>query len=74
MTTSTITPSVNGTCINAHLYSKVDVPNLVTYPNWIPIFEWYVVWCGFKNGHQKDICLKEIGLRAQNINQSKLNS
>ena len=27
MTTSMITPNVNDTCINAHLYSKVDVPN-----------------------------------------------
>ena len=22
--------------------------------------EWYVVRCGFKNGHQKDTCLTEI--------------
>ena len=29
--------------------SKVDVSNLVTYVNWTPIFEWYVVCCGFKN-------------------------
>ena len=30
-------------------------------------FEWYVVGCGSKNGYQKDVCLKEIGLRAQNM-------
>ena len=27
----------------------------------------YVVRCGFKNGYQKDMCLKEIELRAQNV-------
>ena len=31
------------------------------------IFEWYVVWCGSKNGYQKDICLIEIGLHAQTL-------
>ena len=30
-------------------------------------FEWYMVRCGSKNGHQKDMCFKEIGLRAENI-------
>ena len=25
-----------------------------------------MVWCGSKNVHQKDMCLKEIGLHAQN--------
>jgi hypothetical protein len=27
---------------------------------WTLVFEWYVIWCGFKNGHQK-----KIGLCAQ---------
>ena len=26
-----------------------------------------MVWCGSKDGHQKDMCLKEIGLCAKNI-------
>ena len=26
--------------------SKVDVPNTITYLNWTPTFEWYVVRCG----------------------------
>ena len=26
-----------------------------------------MVWCGFKNGCRKDVCLKEIGLQAQDI-------
>ena len=33
--------------------------------NQIPIFEWYVVRYGSKNGQQKDMFLKEIGLCAQ---------
>ena len=47
--------------------AKVDVPNLVTYLNQTPIFEWYVVWCGSENEYQKHMSLKEIGLRAQNM-------
>ena len=35
---------------------------------WTPIFEWQVVKCGCENGHHKGImCLKEIGVRAQNM-------
>ena len=29
------------------------------------MFEWYVVICGFDTIHQKDMCRKEIGSRAQ---------
>ena len=44
------------------------MPNSITYLHQTPIFEWYVARCGPKNGYQKDImCLKEIGLRAQNM-------
>ena len=46
---------------------KVDVPNLVTYLNWTPTFEWCMVWCGSKNGYQEDMCLKEFGPHAQNM-------
>ena len=45
----------------------VDVPNSNTTLTWTPIFESYVVRCGSKNGHQKDMSLKEIGLHAQNM-------
>ena len=31
------------------------------------MFEWYVVMCVSKNEHEKNMCSKEIGLRAQNI-------
>lgn len=43
------------------------MPNADTYLNQPPIFEWYVVTCGCKNGHQIDICSEEIGLRAQHL-------
>ena len=54
---------------------KVDRPNLITYLNWTLILEWHVGRCGFKNRCQKDMFLKEIGLRMQNmLNCCKFNS
>ena len=51
------------------------MPNSVISVNLTPIFEWYVVRCGSKNGYQEDMCLEEIGLRAQIIiTISKFNS
>lgn len=55
---------VGGGSSKRKLY-KIDVLN----PNkliilWTLIFEWFMVRCGPKNGHDKDICIKEIGLRA----------
>ena len=38
-----------------------------TTAQWTPISTWYVVRCGSKNGDPKDMCLKEIGLRVQNM-------
>ena len=46
---------------------KVSMPYWPAYLNWTPMFEWYVVGCGSKNGHHKDMCLEEIRLRAQNM-------
>jgi hypothetical protein len=43
------------------------MPNSVPYFYWTLVFEWYVVRCGSKNKYQKNMCLKEIGLRAQNM-------
>ena len=40
---------------------------LINHLNSTTLSEWYVLWCGFKNGHQKDTCFKEIGLHAQNM-------
>jgi hypothetical protein len=31
------------------------------------MFEWYVDRCGSKNGYQKDICVKGIGLHTQKM-------
>ena len=41
--------------------------HLFTFLIRIFIFEWFVVWCGSNNGCRKEECLKEIGLRAQNL-------
>ena len=47
--------------------SKVCKPNPTTHLKQTPIFEWCVVTCGSKNEHQKSICLKDIGICAQNL-------
>jgi len=36
------------------------MPKLNTTMIYTPIFEWYVVRCGFKNWHHKHMCLKEL--------------
>lgn len=46
---------------------KVSEPNSVTYHKQALIFDWSVIRCGSKNKHHNDMCLKEIGLRAQNL-------
>ena len=38
------------------LSSMVDVPKMRGTIIWTPMFERYVVNCGPKNGHQKDMC------------------
>ena len=43
------------------------MPNLVTYCGWTLVCEWYVLWCGSKNGYQKCMYSKEIGLHTQNM-------
>ena len=47
--------------------NKIDVRNLVNYLNWAPIFNWYLIRCGFKNRYKNDICSKEVILHAQNM-------
>ena len=47
--------------------TKVDVPNSSIAIIWTLVFEWYMVRCRSKNGHQKDMCLVEVELRAQNM-------
>ena len=47
---------------------KVDNLDSITFLiDMTSIFEWYVVWCDFKNNYQKDMCSKKIGLYAQNM-------
>ena len=45
---------------------KVDVHKLVTYLNQTPIFEWYV-FRSYSKMIQRDVCLRIIGLHAQNM-------
>lgn len=44
---------------------NVDVPNSIACVNWTPIFEWNLVFCGAKNGNQKDMRVKGIGLHVE---------
>ena len=46
-------------------HTKVDVLNSETYQP--PTFAWHMIWCSSKNEYQKDMCVKEIGLCAQNM-------
>ena len=50
-----------------YLGCKESMPNLVTYLNLSPIFEWWAVRPRTKNGHHKDLCSEESRLRAQNL-------
>lgn len=53
------------TCLSS---TTIDNPYLVSFLIRMHVFEWYVVWCGSKNGCQEDMCLtKKIGLHAQNM-------
>ena len=52
---------------NTYLGWKESMPNWVIYLNPTPIFEWWAVKCRTKNGHHKNLCLKESRLRAQNL-------
>ena len=40
---------------------------MFTNLSWTPDLVGYVVTCDSKNGYQRDMCSKEIGLRAQNM-------
>ena len=43
------------------------MPNLNTKIIWTLIFQQYVSTCRSKNWHQKEICLEDVRLRAQNM-------
>jgi hypothetical protein len=49
------------------MFNKVSRPDSDIYLNETPTFEWWVVRFRIKNGHQKEMCSKEIGLQAQNV-------
>ncbi len=46
---------------------EVNVPNMVAYLNWTPVFEWRLIRSGSKNGHLKDMYIKEIRVWVQNL-------
>jgi hypothetical protein len=54
-------PTIKTTCL------KVDVTDWIPRLERTPMFERLMVGYGFKNGHHKDMCWKEIGLRAKNL-------
>ena len=49
----------------ARLESMVGTSHKVSIPKLVTSIKWYMIRCGSKNGHQQDMCLKEIGLCAQ---------
>ena len=54
---------LNAHCSHANFYlfaTKVDGPYSVTILIKSTIIEWYVVWCGSKNGCQKSFVWKEL--------------
>ena len=61
---SRVKPNISLWCheFTAQVDDKVGVSDSL---HWTPVCEWYLVWCGSKNGYQKDMCLIEIGLCAQ---------
>ena len=63
--TSTLPPSMYPNLNEYGRYCKQ--PNLVTCLKCTPICEWCVGRCGSYNGHQKDMCLKGIGIWSQNL-------
>lgn len=46
---------------------KVSRSNLAAYLNRKLVHEWCIVRCDSKNAHQKDMCLEELRLSAQNF-------
>ena len=46
---------------------KGSGPNSVTHLEWTCLFEWRVVKDGSKNGHQKDMYVREIWLQAHDL-------
>ena len=52
--------------------SKVSGPNLVTQLNQTPMLEWFVIRCGFMNGHPKTMCLRDWTTGSKYVNCSWL--
>ena len=47
-------------CVTLATWGRVDTSDSNTTVMWTLVFEWYVVKCRSKNGHQKDMCLRRL--------------
>ena len=56
------------------VHYQVDDPYSVAFLTKTPIFNWYVVWCGSKNGYQKHVLQKDWTMCPRYDNHSKVNS
>jgi hypothetical protein len=52
----------------------VSGPHSATCLDWIPMIESCVLRYGSQNGHQKDVCFKLIGVRAQKLLTLRVNT
>ena len=60
-------------CVTLATWGRVHTSDSNTTVMWTLVFEWYVVKCRSKNGHQKDMCVEKIGPHAGNmLNHSRL--
>lgn len=59
----------NQECVE-RLYISYKNLHLIAYLIRTPTFEWYAMWCGFRNRYQKNI-YKELKLHAQNFNYNQ---
>lgn len=57
---------LGSTWVSVEVY-RVEVPNSNLEIIWTHIFERYVVMYRSHDGHQNDMCFKEISLHAQNM-------
>ena len=55
-------------------FCKVGVPSSNITTIWTPVFEWYVVRCGSKNGHQRLVFKRDWATCSKYLNYSRLSS
>ena len=65
---------LEGVTSDVSVLGKISGPNSVTYLKLAPIFEWRVVRCGSKYGHQKDMFKRNWTVCINFGDHSRLNS